>query len=311
MKYSIVLVMGALLFGCALTVFLHEMDMRVETPSDVIARARLRILGTTPRFKDLDRARVKPRHFADDCRAIRVNLGLAEGAECPEGERGRAIVMASPQGRDGKTTLAINLATSMALAGRRVLLIDGDLRKPEIGRYLKIDNAVGLAALLGGECSLDDAIKHTPLGTLHVLPASRDGRKQSELLVSRRLSALLAELRMRYDEIIIDTPAVLAMPDAKLWACLSDGVILVARSSRTAVKDLVEAKTRIEQAGARILGAVLTGVRMRDSYEKYSHRYGEGYVEEPLSGEDWGAAGVLLLSRRTDDGQNGDDAQPS
>ena len=216
--------------------------------------------------------------------------------------------MASPQGRDGKTTLAINLATSMALTGRRVLLIDGDLRKPEIARYLKMDGSKGLTALLAGECSLDEAIKETLVGTLHVLPASRDGQKQSELLVSRRLSAILAEVRTRYNEVIIDTPAVLAMPDAKLWACLSDGVILVARSGKTGVKDLIEAKVRMEQAGARILGAVLTGVRIADSYEKYNHRYGEGYVEEPLSKEDWDAAKVFLLSRQISDGQDEDDA---
>ena len=276
-KYSVALIMGALLFGCALTIFIHELDMRVESPADLAAKCKVRILGTTPRFKDLDKARVQARHFVDDCRTIRVNLMLADSME-----HGHAIVMASPQGRDGKTTVAINLATSIALTGKRVLLIDGDFRKPEVARYLRLDNKKGLTNVLAGECTLDEAIQETPVHTLNILPANRSGQRQSELLVSRRLSAILAELRLRYDEIIVDTPAILAMPDAKLWACLADGVVLVARSGKTGIKELIEAKVRLQQAGARILGAVVTGVRISDSYEKYSHRYGEGYVEEPV-----------------------------
>jgi polysaccharide biosynthesis transport protein len=293
-KYIGVLLIGAFIFGCALTIFLHELDMRVESPSDIITKCRIRILGTTPRFKDLDKSRVQARHFVDDCRTIRVNLMLADGGEAP-----RAIVLASPQGRDGKTTVAINLATSIALTGRRVLLIDGDFRKPEVARYLRLNNARGLTNVLAGECSLDEAIQTTPVSTLHILPANRNGHRQNELLVSRRLSAILGELRQRYEEIIIDTPAVLAMPDAKLWACMSDGVVLIARSGKTGMKEFIEAKVRMQQAGARILGAVVTGVRISDSYEKYHHRYGEGYVEEPISKEDWDAAKVFLLSRQT------------
>jgi len=293
-KYIGVLLIAALIFGCALTIFLHELDMRVESPSDIVTKCRIRILGTTPRFKDLDKSRVQARHFVDDCRTIRVNLMLADGAET-----GHAIVLASPQGRDGKTTVAINLATSIALTGRRVLLIDGDFRKPEVARYLRLNNARGLTNVLAGECSLDEAIQATPVSTLHILPANRNGHRQNELLVSRRLSAILGELRQRYDEIVIDTPAVLAMPDAKLWACMSDGVVLIARSGKTGMKEFIEAKVRMQQAGVKILGAVVTGVRIADSYEKYHHRYGEGYVEEPISKEDWDAAKVFLLSRQT------------
>jgi len=299
-QFSIVLVLGAFVFGCAFVVFLNEIDPRVETPSETEDRCGLRVLGTTPRFKDLDRARVKPKHFVDDCRTIRVNLMLASGDK-----RVRSLVIASAQGRDGKTTLAINLATSIALAGKRVLLIDGDLRKPEIARYLRINNARGLTSVLAGECSLEDAIQATLLPTLSILPSNRRARHQSEMLAGSSLAEVLAKAQTLYDEVIIDTPAVLAMPDAKLWAALADAVMLVARSSKTGAKDLMEARSRILQAGARILGVVITGVRMGDSYEKYQHRYGEGFVDEPVSEDDWSAQRVFLLSRSFEE-ENGE-----
>jgi capsular exopolysaccharide synthesis family protein len=221
------------------------------------------------------------------------------------GNRTKTLVIASPQGRDGKTTLAINLATSIALSGQRVLLMDGDFRKPEVARYLKLNNAKGLPNVLMGECRLADAIQQTLLPTLSILPANRSGQQQSELLARSGLMELLAELKSLYDEVIIDTPAVLAMPDAKLWAAVADAVMLVARSGKTGAKDLGEGKVRLQQAGARILGAVLTGVRVGDSYEKYQHRYGEGYVDEPLSEDEWSATKVFLLSRGGENGSRG------
>lgn len=291
-KYTAVLAIGSVIFACAFVVFQREIDPRIDTPAEVESRCGLRVLGTTPRFKDLDKKRVKAKHFVDDCRTIRVNLMLASGDT-----RARSIVIASPQGRDGKTTLAINLATSIALTGKRVLLVDGDLRKPEVARYLRISNRIGLMNVLAGEIDLESAVQPTILDTLKILASNRRAYQQSELVGGPGLVGIFERARSTYDEIIIDTPAVLAMPDAKLWATLADGVILVARSGKTSASDLVEARMRMHQTGARILGAVITGVRMEDSYEKYQHRYGEGYVDEPVSEDDISATRVFLLSR--------------
>ncbi len=302
-QYSAVVLLGSLVFGAGMAVFLHTMDMRIEKPSDVESVLHLPLLGTMPRFEDLDKRRIKPRHFIDDCRAIRVNLMLSghKGS-------GRVIVIASPQGRDGKTTLAINLATSTALTGKRVLLVDGDLRKPEVARYLRLDNTTGLNDLLAGECKVSEAVKPTKIETLFILPSNRTSRNQKDPLDSTRLRELVAEMRNSFDEIIIDTPAVLAMPDAKIWASLADGVMLVARSAKTGAKDLEEAKLRFELANTKILGVVLTGVHIDDSYEKYSHRYTRGYVDEPLTTGEEVAARVFLLCRseEDDDGESPD-----
>ncbi|MHA1572592.1 MAG: polysaccharide biosynthesis tyrosine autokinase, partial [Alphaproteobacteria bacterium] len=276
-KYSVVLVMGALLFGCAFTIFLYQMDLKVEAPVDVEARHGLRVLGTTPRLQDLARDRVQPNHFVDDCRTIWVNLALADSKRSS-----RVLVIASPEGRDGKTTFAINLATSVAMMGKRVLLIDADVRKPEIARYLRMKDAPGLTDLLADQCAPRDAIHKTPIESLNIMPSNRAAGQSGEILTHEKIETILRELNPSYDEIIIDTPAVLAMPDGKLWAAHSDAVLLVARSGKTAAKDLEEAHVRMKQTGAKIMGVVLTGVRVRDSYERYSQRYSASeWMSEP------------------------------
>jgi capsular exopolysaccharide synthesis family protein len=300
-KYSAVVAIASLLFGAAFTLMLHRIDTRVESPSDVEAACRLRVLGTTPRFEDLDRERIRPRHFLDDCRTIRVNLMLA-------GEGARTIVVASPQRRDGKTTLAVNLATSMALSGKRVVLVDGDLRKPEIARYLSLDNSKALSNVLTGECTIDEAVRKTPISTLEILPGNRRAGGGTEILSGEAVEKLFDELKSRYDAVVVDTPAVLAMPDAKIWASAADGVVMVARSSNTGVANLTEARERIEDADGKVLGVVLTAVRMRDSYEKYYHRYTEGRVDEPLAENEWDAAKVFVLTREAERSRrDGDD----
>jgi len=296
-KYCVVLVMGAGLFGCAFVVLLHQMTPRLETPSDVEAQHGMRVLGTTPRFEDLDRETVRSSDLLADYRTIRVNLMLAG-----TNHRARALVITSAKARDGKTTFAINLATSLAMAGKRVLLVDGDLHKPEIARYLAIDDTRGLPEVLSGECRLEDVVKPTSVETLSVLPGRKPRDLRDELLENGNLEVLLVALKERYDEIIIDTPPVLAMPDAKVWARLSDAVLLVARSGRTASAELTEANARMKQAAKNVVGVVLTGVRVQDSYDQYHRRYTQENEVEPSPEGD----GKFFILRSNGRSENGD-----
>jgi len=286
----VVLVMGAGLFGCALVVLLHQMTPRLETPSDVEAQHGIKVLGTTPRFEDLDREAVRSSDLLADYRTIRVNLMLAG-----TNHRARALVITSAKARDGKTTFAINLATSLAMA-------DGDLHKPEIARYLAIDDTRGLPEVLSGECRLEDVVKPTSVETLSVLPGRKPRDLRDELLENGNLEVLLVALKERYDEIIIDTPPVLAMPDAKVWARLSDAVLLVARSGRTASAELTEANARMKQAAKNVVGVVLTGVRVQDSYDQYHRRYTQENEVEPSPEGD----GKFFILRSNGRSENGD-----
>jgi capsular exopolysaccharide synthesis family protein len=289
MKYSIVLVMGAVLCGCALAVGRHELTQPVEAPHDVEERCGLPVLGTLPRFEDLHRGHLPARNLLDDCRTIWVNLSLTkQGGPC------RVLVVTSARSRDGKTSFAINFATSMALMGRRVLLIDGDLRKPDVARYLNAEYEVGLSDVLAGTCPVDEALQGTDLPVLDVLPGGRKAGQHDEPLANGRLAELVEDLRKRYDEIVIDTPPVLAVSDAKLWALHADRVVLVARSGWSDGRDLLEANRRLRGGAATVSGVVITGVRAQDSYERYQHRYAQeaGEKETAKKGAD---GGVFLV----------------
>ena len=169
------------------------------------------------------------------------------------------ISIASAFPGEGKTTCAINLAivTSMSL-GRRVLLIDCDLRRPKVHPALGLKPETGLAEVLAGASSLDDAILSADGVALDVLPVCGRPANPSELLSSPEMSLLVEEISSRYDRVIIDTPAALGLPDAKAVSDLCDGMVMVVRADVTAQSDL-EAVLEIMDR-QRILGLLINDV---------------------------------------------------
>ncbi len=160
---------------------------------------------------------------------------------------------------EGKTTCAINLAivTSMSL-GRRVLLIDCDLRRPKIHPALGLKPETGLAEVLAGASSIDDAILSAEGMALDVLPVCGRPANPSELLGSPEMSRLVEDVSGRYDRIIIDTPAALGLPDAKAVSDLCDGMVMVVRADVTAQSDLEAVLEILDRQ--RILGLLINGV---------------------------------------------------
>jgi capsular exopolysaccharide synthesis family protein len=160
---------------------------------------------------------------------------------------------------EGKTTCAINLAivTSMSL-GRRVLLIDCDLRRPKIHPALGLKPEAGLAEVLAGASSIDDAILSAEGVALDVLPVCGRPANPSELLSSPEMSLLIEEISGRYDRVIIDTPAALGLPDAKAVSDLCDGMVMVVRADVTAQSDLEAVLEILDRK--RILGLLINGV---------------------------------------------------
>jgi capsular exopolysaccharide synthesis family protein len=173
----------------------------------------------------------------------------------------RSIVVTSPNAGDGKTTAAINLATVTALSlGRRVLLIDCDLRRPKVHLALGLRPEAGLAEVLTGARSLEEAVLKVEGMNLEVLAVRGRPPNPSELLSSTNMVELVEEVSKRYDRVILDTPAALGMPDAKAVAELADGIVLVVRADVTARRD-VEASVELIDRG-RLLGLLLNGARM-------------------------------------------------
>jgi capsular exopolysaccharide synthesis family protein len=169
----------------------------------------------------------------------------------------------------------------MALAqrGGRVLIIDGDLRKPGVARHLNLANDMGLSSLLTGAHGMDEALRNFgPVPNLWVLPAGPSPPNPAELLSSPTMEEVMRGLRLQFDHLVVDSPPALMVTDATLLSTLVDGVILVVESDATVRGALVRAQRVLESAGGKILGAVLNKVDLRrDGYYYYGSHYGRYY----------------------------------
>jgi capsular exopolysaccharide synthesis family protein len=214
----------------------------------------------------------KPSVLADSFRST-----LASILYCGEnGNRPRVVALTSAGPQEGKTTVASNLALALAEIGRRVLLIDGDLRKPRLHEIFNVANDWGLSDLLDGTRppeGLEAMVIGTCYRDLYLLPAGSVASSISNLLNSPRVVELLQQMRQQFDMVIIDTPPMLQMPDARVLGKLADGVILVVRSARTAKETVVAAGQRLAEDGTRVLGTVLNEWDPRKTGH-YGYEYG-------------------------------------
>jgi protein-tyrosine kinase len=188
---------------------------------------------------------------AEQYRGIRTRIELLnEQGAC----RILAVISALPG--EGKTMTAVNLALVMAMSvGRRVLLVDCDLRDPQVHKTLDIPTEAGLAEVLRGEVPLDEALYETRKENLTVLPAGTLPTNPAELLATQRMRETINLLRTRYDHVILDTPAVLRVADAEIVCNLVDGVIFVVRAASTPREEALRAIENFDRD--RIVGMVL------------------------------------------------------
>jgi capsular exopolysaccharide synthesis family protein len=209
-------------------------------------------------------ALLQPESFvAEQFRTLRARLE-ALAAERPM----RTIAVTSAMPGEGKTTAALNLALVTAMSvGRRVLLVDCDLRRPKIHVALGLRPESGLAEVLTEQTTLDRAVIKVDGTNLAVLPVRSTPSNPSELLGSDRMRALVEELARSYDQIIFDTPPTLGMPDAKTMCELVDGIVFVVRADQTSKDDLAAALDVLDRR--RILGVILNGVDVEQ--ERYGY----------------------------------------
>lgn len=171
----------------------------------------------------------------------------------------RCLVLTGTGPSQGTSTAAVDLAVAFAASGASVLLVDADLRHPTLGDALGLDSPhVGLREVLEESTMIDGAIRRWSRGSIDVLTAGATSARPSELLVGRRLGAVLATLRARYDHVLIDTPAVTDAADAVDVARFADGAVLVCRRGSTRPDDVDAAASALGLAGVPVLGAILT-----------------------------------------------------
>lgn len=290
-KLLLVILFGSLALGAALAVIADRADRRVHTPDDIIRSIGVPMLGTTIGSDHIDKHLLRER-VENDYQTIRANLGLISGGRIPH-----ILAVTSAGMREGKTTLAINLSTSLAKARKKVLLIDGDLRKPDIARLLKIENdSWGLNDILYRIKDFERVVCTMALTGLDVL--TTDGRNASnaiELLENPQTQEWLKKIAEKYDHVIIDTPPVLAVPDALWWARMADGVVLSSFAGQTMGPAVKETMDRLAQVKANVLGNVLSNVKLNHAYYGYGGDY-YGYSESSRKTDKQDKARVLLLN---------------
>jgi len=176
-----------------------------------------------------------------------------------------------------------NIAIATAEIRRKVLIIDADLRRPRMHDIFDVSNDRGLSDILREELSAENVaglIKETAIPNLHVLPAGKATHAAAHLLYSRNFAPLLAKFKQEYDMILIDTPPMLQMTDARVAGRLADAVVLVARSGTTTRDAVLAAKDRLEEDCIRILGTVLNDWDPKKSPGGYYGQYQDGYYSK-------------------------------
>lgn len=265
------LVLG-LVLGIGLAVVRDLVDNTVKNSNTLEESAGAGVVGTIPLDKE---RRTRPAiafdgdnsAIAEAFRKLRTNLQFLSIDNPP-----RVIVVTSSMPSEGKSTTSINIALALAEADHNVVLVDGDMRRPTLHKYLDLIGPVGFSTVLSGGASLEDALQKTRFPGLTVLTSGAVPPNPSELLGSLSARKLLGELRAQYDYVIVDSTPLLAVTDAAILAAAADGVLVIARYGQTRRDQLAHAVSNLEGVGAPILGAVFTLVPMRGN-SSYSYNY--------------------------------------
>jgi receptor protein-tyrosine kinase len=290
-----------ILAGITLALVRRRMDNTVKTSEDIAALTGVGVIGTVledPQVGEDHVVTERDRHSiaAEAYRSIRTNLQFLNVDNPP-----RVIVVSSAIPGEGKSTLAVNLATVVAQSGSRVMLIEADLRRPRVTRYMGLISGAGLTNVLGGTAMLHEVAQPWGDGRLDVLAAGPMPPNPSEMLGSRQMVALLDELRERYDYVLIDAPPLLAVTDAAVLTAISDGCVLTSRYGTTRRGELQEAANSLDRIDATLLGVILNRVPQSAGAAR---GYGYAYNYEPDAGrETTGGVVRSMTSARSERGR--------
>jgi len=215
--------------------------------------------------------------ISEDYRTIRTSILFSNPDHPPQ-----TIAVTSSLPQEGKSATAVNMAISFSQLDMKVLIIDGDLRKPRLNDIFEIDNAKGLSAFLVGEATDKEVIQKTSIKKIWALPSGPHPPNPSELLNSEKMKELLKITKEQFDIVFIDTPPVLAVVDPIIISSLSDGTVIVLRGNKTTRKPLTRAIQELKKVNAHVIGAIFNEVKIKKSryYSPYYHYYHHDYYEE-------------------------------
>ncbi|OZD54554.1 protein tyrosine kinase [Rhodococcus sp. 06-1477-1B] len=264
-----------LLLGIALAVLRDRLDNTIKGRREIEAISGKALVGTIPFDKErkahpaVDFQDLNQSASAEAFRELRTNLQFLEVDHPP-----RVIVVTSAIPSEGKTTTAVNLAVALAEAGHHVALVEGDLRRPRVSKYMGLIGSVGMSTVLAGQATVEEVLQPTKYEGLQAMASGPIPPNPSELLGSEASRALLVELRSRFDYVIVDGAPLLPVTDSAVLTTHADGALLVTRYGHTKSNELARAIGNLETIGARVLGVVLalTPSKKGDMYS-YSYNY--------------------------------------
>jgi succinoglycan biosynthesis transport protein ExoP len=323
LNLSLALAIG-LMLGTGLAFFIEFLDSSVKTPDDVDRYIKLPSLGVIPALGSVGSAKnLKVKLLAvaggdgsngngsngngskgalpanvevityhdtkslisEAYRNLRTSVLLSSGAGHPP----KVLLVTSSQRAEGKTTTAVNIAITLAQNGDRVVLLDCDMRNPRVHRILGMSNSAGMSSFLSGNSDLSGLIQESEVTSLFAISSGPIPPNPAELVGSARMKQALLLLAESFDRIVIDSPPVLAVTDARILAPVVDGVILVIKGGETPKEAVQRTKRLLQEVHGRLIGTLLNNVDVRSAdyyyysryyyygYGRYGRKYGYGY----------------------------------
>jgi polysaccharide biosynthesis transport protein len=283
-----------LLLGIGLAFLVELLNDLVRTPKDVIAHLRIPLLGIIPNMEEDPRiegiepafvVRQAPNSIlSESYRSARTNLRLSDS-----GAKAKTILITSGSAKDGKTTIAVNFAATLVAEGKKVLLIDANMRRPSLHTIFAGDRGglealAGLSNLLAGQCDIQQAIMPSGMEGLSVIESGPMPANPAEAIGSEAMQRLIAQLCDNFDYVVIDGPPVLLASEAKILAKYVDGTILVFNAATTRRGTGARTISELRQVNANLFGCVLMGVKtLKGGYFREIFRsYQEYQAIEPV-----------------------------
>ncbi|KYG59286.1 CpsD/CapB family tyrosine-protein kinase [Planococcus maritimus] len=215
-------------------------------------------------------ARIKPNSvISEQYRTIRTTINFSL-----PGNEMKTLLFTSASKEEGKSTTSANMAIVFAESGKKVLLVDADMRKPTLHHTFHLNNHMGLSNLLIGKGELEQSVRDSGIQGLELLTSGQIPHNPAELLDSPMLDRLIEKMKERYDLIIFDSPPILSVSDSKIMANKCDGTVLVVNTGKTEKQSAIKARDSLTTSKAYIVGVVMNNYKLsKDHYYSYEYNY--------------------------------------
>lgn len=266
--------LGGLLVGVALAFALDQLEDSLSDPAEVAELLRIPLIGVVPKVDDepLTAMRDAKSPLSEAYFSVQTSLALATTHGFP-----RALVVTSSRPNEGKSLTSFALAKTLAVQGRKVVLVDGDMRSPSIHHMIGLDALPGLSSVLTSGATVQGVIQATDIANLAIVAAGTTPPSAAELLAGNQFKEVLRQLLEMFDHVVIDAPPVMGFADAPLIANQVEGVCFVIEAHGTNKSSARTAIARLRNGDTTIFGAVVTKFDSKRAFSGYGYDYGYGY----------------------------------